>query len=85
MMAKGGMRLVAIVVLALLLSACAQTQLAIFTVKKVTGVVNDTAKPSPSYKVGNPYEINGVRYTPREDSDYDVTGIASWYGVPFHG
>ena len=79
------MRLFAIIVLALLLSACAQTQLAIFTAKKVTGAVDDAAKPTPTYKVGNPYEINGVRYTPREDPDYDVTGIASWYGVPFHG
>jgi rare lipoprotein A len=37
------------------------------------------------YKVGNPYQINGVWYYPAEDWSYDETGIASWYGADFHG
>ena len=37
------------------------------------------------YKVGQPYEVQGVRYYPQEDPDYNKTGIASWYGEPFHG
>ena len=37
------------------------------------------------YKVGTPYTINGVRYVPREDTRYDRTGYASWYGEKFHG
>ncbi len=37
------------------------------------------------YKIGVPYQINGVWYYPKEDFDYDRTGIASWYGHPFHG
>jgi rare lipoprotein A len=37
------------------------------------------------YKVGQPYEIDGVIYTPAEDWNYDETGIASWYGPDFHG
>jgi len=37
------------------------------------------------YKVGIPYEEGGVRYYPREEPDYDETGIASWYGPNFHG
>lgn len=37
------------------------------------------------YKVGNPYEIAGVTYVPREDPYYDKRGIASWYGEEFHG
>ncbi len=36
------------------------------------------------YKVGNPYQIDGVWYYPRVDYDYDETGIASWYGPGFH-
>lgn len=36
------------------------------------------------YKVGNPYQINGVTYYPAEDYRYDETGIASWYGPGFH-
>lgn len=38
-----------------------------------------------AYKVGNPYQINGVWYYPKEDQFYDQTGIASWYGQDFHG
>jgi rare lipoprotein A len=44
--------------------------------------------PAPSagaYKVGKPYQINGVWYYPSEDFSYDETGIASWYGPDFHG
>ncbi|MFM9862649.1 MAG: septal ring lytic transglycosylase RlpA family protein [Micropepsaceae bacterium] len=37
------------------------------------------------WKVGNPYQINGVWYYPKEDQFYDETGIASWYGQDFHG
>src|SRR4051812_48449135 len=37
------------------------------------------------YKVGQPYTIDGVTYVPREDYNYDETGIASWYGPGFHG
>jgi rare lipoprotein A len=37
------------------------------------------------YKVGDPYQINGVWYYPAEDWTYDETGIASWYGEAFHG
>jgi rare lipoprotein A len=38
-----------------------------------------------NYKVGNPYQIEGVWYYPKEDPFYDETGIASWYGEDFHG
>jgi rare lipoprotein A len=41
--------------------------------------------PNPAYKVGNPYQVAGVWYYPREQPDYDETGIASWYGSAFHG
>jgi len=37
------------------------------------------------YKIGQPYEVDGVTYTPVEDYGYDETGIASWYGPGFHG
>ncbi|MEM1287866.1 MAG: septal ring lytic transglycosylase RlpA family protein [Pseudomonadota bacterium] len=36
-------------------------------------------------QVGRPYTIAGKRYVPREDPNYDKTGIASWYGPGFHG
>ncbi len=37
------------------------------------------------YKVGEPYQVAGVWYYPREQPDYDETGIASWYGPGFQG
>lgn len=37
------------------------------------------------YKVGNPYQISGTWYYPKEQPDYDETGIASWYGPTFYG
>ena len=40
---------------------------------------------NPQYKVGSPYQIAGVWYYPKEEPDYDQTGIASWYGDMFHG
>ncbi len=51
----------------------------------VTGVF-DSAEPAPDqHRVGNPYVVGGVRYVPREDPDYNVVGMASWYGRPYHG
>ncbi len=45
-----------------------------------------TVPPSVGvYKVGQPYQIDNVWYYPREQPDYDETGIASWYGPTFYG
>jgi rare lipoprotein A len=40
---------------------------------------------SSNYKVGEPYQVKGEWYYPKEDYSYDETGIASWYGADFHG
>lgn len=40
--------------------------------------------PGGHYKVGQPYEIDGTWYTPREEHDYNEVGISSWYGSDFH-
>lgn len=37
------------------------------------------------FRLGEPYQINGVRYIPKFEWDYDRQGRASWYGRPFHG
>lgn len=36
------------------------------------------------YKVGDPYQVAGVWYVPKEQPNYDQTGVASWYGDEFH-
>lgn len=77
-------------------AACAPTRLVIHAAKEAARISDENgaaargstaAIPSPggTYKVGDPYEIDGVWYYPKEDSDYRETGIASWYGRPFHG
>ncbi|MBT3305368.1 MAG: septal ring lytic transglycosylase RlpA family protein, partial [Alphaproteobacteria bacterium] len=72
-----------LVLLLVVLSACAETQFLIATTKRVTGSAEDAS--SPRYKIGDPYQIQGVWYYPAEDFEYEETGIASWYGTQFHG
>jgi rare lipoprotein A len=40
--------------------------------------------PEPKLKIGEAYAVNGVKYTPKIDSDYKQIGYASWYGKKFH-
>lgn len=54
--------------------------------------VAGTPRPGPSgaagdwpVKVGNPYQVMGQWFHPKDDHKYDRTGIASWYGPGFHG
>ncbi|MDX2083410.1 MAG: septal ring lytic transglycosylase RlpA family protein [Rickettsiales bacterium] len=37
------------------------------------------------FKVGNPYQVQGVSYFPQNYEEFEETGIASWYGNQFHG
>ncbi len=65
----------------LLLTACAETQFGANVAKSI-GKDN---RSQGTYKVGNPYIINGQEYHPQENFNYVETGIASWYGPGFHG
>jgi rare lipoprotein A len=84
-----GLSLSAGVLLALgLLTACAETQLAVHNMKALeedAGPAAGAPTQMGDYKVGKPYAIANVWYYPREEYDYDETGIASWYGPGFHG
>jgi rare lipoprotein A len=42
-------------------------------------------KGGGTYVTGSAYQVDGVRYQPREDPTYDRVGMASWYGELFHG
>ena len=42
-------------------------------------------KGGGTFKIGNPYTINGRTYYPSHDPTYRAEGIASWYGRDFHG
>lgn len=36
-------------------------------------------------KIGKPYKVRGTWYTPKADTKYSKTGLASWYGPKFNG
>ncbi len=87
--APRGARVAALLLSTALLSGCAEMNLFGHYAKKTTSSGEEPppigATASPNYKVGKPYQVSGVWYYPREDYDYDETGIASWYGPDFHG
>ena len=71
---------VAMLAVALCLAGCAETKGVTSTAKPITQLT-----PAPGYKIGNPYQVDGVWYYPAEDFNYSETGIASWYGDEFAG
>jgi rare lipoprotein A len=49
------------------------------------GGASASAPQRGTYKVGSPYTIEGIVYTPKEEFNRVETGVASWYGPGFHG
>lgn len=82
---RGG-RVAALLLTTALLSGCAEMNLFGHVAKKASSGDEPPAATgaAPTYKVGKPYQVAGVWYYPKEDFDYDETGIASWYGPDFH-
>jgi rare lipoprotein A len=69
-------RLSAVLVLLACLGACASHR---------GGGGGSAGVPSRgAYKVGNPYQIDGVTYVPQEEFNHVESGVASWYGPGFH-
>ena len=71
----------ATLLLGLTVSACAEATFVVDQSKRM----DQGAQVQPGYKVGNPYQIDGVWYYPAVNYDYDETGVASWYGPGFVG
>lgn len=67
------------------LGGCAETNLAVHAVKQVGAPDAAPPRGGRPVKIGNPYQVAGIWYHPKDDPDYDETGLASWYGDPFHG
>lgn len=67
--------------LALAVAACSTTpRVATGNAPVPRGPLSDTP-----VKIGNPYQVGGVWYYPKDEPGYDAVGIASWYGPGFHG
>src|SRR5258706_6517917 len=71
----------AMLLLGLTVSACAETTLVVDQTKRING----DSQVLPGYKAGKPYQVDGVWYYPAVNYDYDETGVASWYGPGFVG
>jgi rare lipoprotein A len=70
---------------ALGLASCAESRLAVHAAKQLGNAADPAKPPRNGVKIGQPYQVNGVWYYPHDDPKYDETGLASWYGEPFHG
>ncbi|MEM9224524.1 MAG: septal ring lytic transglycosylase RlpA family protein [Pseudomonadota bacterium] len=67
---------------ALGLAACNGT---IAALEPALSVADTDEKAEGRQMIGKPYKVGGRWYHPKEDEDYDKTGLASWYGPKFHG
>tara|TARA_B100000475_G_scaffold45432_1_gene30091 strand:+ start:35 stop:967 length:933 start_codon:yes stop_codon:yes gene_type:complete len=52
--------------------------------KKSTNELNQKKSNLIKYHIGDPYFIEGVKYIPEENYDYDEIGLASFYGKELH-
>jgi len=53
-------------------------------VERVVGPHDPVTPGGGRYQVGKAYSVGGRTYVPREDVNYDSTGLASWYGGDYH-
>ena len=67
---------------AFLFAGCTESKVVVDQAKVITNP--GPGKPAP-YKIGKPYQVEGIWYYPKADYRYSETGIASWYGPGFHG
>lgn len=84
--------LLALLSTALLIGGCSEVNLLSYGAKKYHATQEQTSPTVDENgidrglpKLGKPYEVAGIWYYPKVDNSYDETGIASWYGEPFHG
>ncbi len=78
--------MLAVLLAGIALAGCAETKLVTQAAKSAAPEAPqlDGLPPKGVYKVGDPYQIEGVWYYPAEDLNYDEAGVASWYGPGFH-
>ncbi|MGF7147570.1 rare lipoprotein A [Sphingomonas zeicaulis] len=78
---SSGAATAAVATLTLLLAGCGSTP------RPTAGAGRPTGGKVVDYpvKVGAPYQVGGITYMPVDDPDYDMVGLASWYGGEFGG
>lgn len=68
---------------ALTLTACSDG-IGSFSSSPSGATAQPAGKSGGYYKVGNPYQVDGIWYYPKEDYSYKEVGVSSWYGADFH-
>jgi rare lipoprotein A len=85
-MVSRSIRLSLVVIVGGSLAACATPQYP--TSRAPGGRVASAAPPQRAMpgraKTGDPYQVGGIWYVPREQPNYDEVGTASWYGDAFN-
>ena len=76
---SGALRLCGVAAVAASLAACGSSS------KGGGSGASGSVAQRGTYKIGQPYKIDGVTYTPQETFTLSETGTASWYGPGFHG
>jgi rare lipoprotein A len=77
-------RIGALMAVAVMLAGCSGNRVSQYS-PRVVAEGDPVPKGGGTYKVGNPYIINGRTYRPSTNASYRAEGIASWYGPDFHG
>ena len=84
-----GWRTPCLVALAMILTGCSSTPVQDGPPTgyiDISGIQNAVPSPIQVPLKNSPYELDGVKYDPMESANgYTEKGIASWYGVKFHG
>lgn len=89
--ACGGACAVALALAYLLLTGCSgpagsvDPRYGVSSSARVIPLGEPVPKGGGVYRVGAPYTIGGRTYVPAENPRYVAEGVASWYGVDFHG
>ena len=92
-------RIITTILFPLTLAACSTSpNIAVINVPSPEQPNVTTPKPTPpskpviagnciaeNGKIGRPYTISGVRYTPQRNPNYNKVGTASFYGKKHHG
>ena len=67
-----------------LLASCTSVELAANLGKKVLFKKNQLKNTNAIYKIGNPYVVDGKRYYPKKNLNYDEKGIVMvWTKIPW--
>ena len=73
------------IVFCAVLAGCNGTIGALEPAFSVSSNDEETDKDAGQQVIGKPYKVGGRWYHPKEDEEYDKSGLASWYGSKFHG